>query len=67
LIKESREYKFNLKVKKNVNEYLSYCIEESKNGRKRTVIQPHLMACLIQNLGEEKRNKEVPYSRYVEV
>jgi hypothetical protein len=40
-----------------VNEYLSCCIEESKNEAKLTVIQPHLLTRLIENFGEEIEGK----------
>jgi hypothetical protein len=36
-----------------LNEYLSCCIEESKDEAKLTMIQPHLLTCLIKNFGEE--------------
>jgi hypothetical protein len=49
LIDELKKHEFNLKVEKNVNEYLSCCIEESKGERKLTMIQPHLLTCLIRN------------------
>jgi hypothetical protein len=39
-----------------VNEHLSCCIEESKDERKLTMIQPHLFTCLIKN--SEKKLKE---------
>jgi hypothetical protein len=38
LIDELKKHGFNLKVEKNVNEYLSCCIEESKDERKLTMI-----------------------------
>jgi hypothetical protein len=47
LIDELKKHELNLKVERNVNEYLSCCIEESKNERKRTLIQPHLLTHLI--------------------
>jgi hypothetical protein len=56
LIDELKKHEFNLKVERNVNEYLSCCIEESKNERKLTMIQPHLLTCLIKNW--EKKLKE---------
>jgi hypothetical protein len=57
LIDELKKHEFNLKVEKNVNEYLSCCIEESKDQRKLTMIQPHLLTRLIQNFGEEIEGK----------
>jgi hypothetical protein len=48
-----KKHKFNLKVERNVNEYLSCCIEESKDERKLTMIQPHLLTHLITNFGEQ--------------
>jgi hypothetical protein len=57
LIDELKKHEFNLKVEKNVNEYLSCCIEELKDERKLTMIQPHLLTCLIKNFGEEIEGK----------
>jgi hypothetical protein len=57
LIDELKKHEFNLKVEKNVNEYLSCCIEESKDEAKLTMIQPHLLTCLIQIFGEEIEGK----------
>jgi hypothetical protein len=56
-IDELKKYEFNLKVEKNVNEYLSCCIEESKDEAKLTMIQPHLLTRLIKNFGEEIEGK----------
>jgi hypothetical protein len=56
LINELKKYEFNLKVEKNVNEYLSCCIKESKDKANLTMIQPHLFTHLIKIL--EKRLKE---------
>jgi hypothetical protein len=44
-------------LKRNVNEYLSCCIEESKVEGKLTMIQPHLLACLFKNFGGEIKGK----------
>jgi hypothetical protein len=57
LINELKKHQFNLKVEINVNEYLSCCIEESKDEMKLTMIQPHLLTFLIQNFGEEIEGK----------
>jgi hypothetical protein len=57
LIDELKKYKFNLKVEKNVNEYLSCCIEESKDEAKLTMIQTHLLTGLIKNFGEDIEGK----------
>jgi hypothetical protein len=57
LIDELKKHEFNLKVERNVNEYLNCCIEESKDERKLTMIQPHLLTLLIQNFGEEIEGK----------
>jgi hypothetical protein len=57
LIEYLRKHEFNLKVERNVNEYLSCCIEESKDEAKLTMIQPHLLNCLIKNFGEEIEGK----------
>jgi hypothetical protein len=55
LIDELKKHEFDLKVEKNVNEYLTCCIEESKDERR--MIQPHLLTHLIQNYGEEIEGK----------
>jgi hypothetical protein len=57
LIDELKKHEFDLKVERNVNEYLSCCIEESKDQRKLTMIQPHLLTCLIKNFGDEIKGK----------
>jgi hypothetical protein len=57
LIDELKKHEFILKVERNVNEYLKRCIEESKDERKLTMIQPHLLTCLIKNFGEEIEGK----------
>jgi hypothetical protein len=57
LIDELKKHEFNLKVERNMNEYLSCCIEESKDERKLTMIQPHLLTCLIKKFGEEIEGK----------
>jgi hypothetical protein len=57
LIDELKKNEFNLKVERNVNEYLSCCIQESKYERKLTMIQPHLLTCLIKNFGGEIERK----------
>jgi hypothetical protein len=36
---------------------LSCCIEESKDERKLTIIQPHLLTYLTQNFGDEIKGK----------
>jgi hypothetical protein len=46
-----------LKVERNLNEYLNFWIEESKDEGKLTLIQPHLLTCLIKNYGEEIEGK----------
>jgi hypothetical protein len=57
LIDELKKHEFSLIVEKNLNEYLSCCIEESKDERKLTMIQPHLLTRLIKNFGEEIEGK----------
>jgi hypothetical protein len=57
VIDELKKNEFNLKVERNVNEYFSCCIEESKDEGKLTMIQLHLLTCLIQNFGEEIKGK----------
>jgi hypothetical protein len=57
LIDELKKHEFNLKVERIMNEYLSCCIEESKDEGKFTMIQPHLLTCLMKNFGEEIKGK----------
>jgi hypothetical protein len=57
LIDELKIHEFNLKVERNVYEYLSCCIEESKDERKLTMIQLHFLTCLIKKVGEEIEGK----------
>jgi hypothetical protein len=57
LIDELKKHEFNLKVERNMNEYLSFCIKESKDEAKLTMIQPHLLTCLIKYFGEEIEGK----------
>jgi hypothetical protein len=57
LIDELKKHEFNLKVERNVNEFLSCCIEESKDERNLIMIQPHLLTHLIKNFGEEIEGK----------
>jgi hypothetical protein len=52
-----KRHEFYLKFERNVNEYLSCCIEESKDERKLTMIQPHLLTHLIHNFREEIEGK----------
>jgi hypothetical protein len=66
LIDELKKHELNLKVERNVTE-LSCCIKESKDERKLTIIQPHLLTCLIQNFGEEIEGKRNPYCCYAQV
>jgi hypothetical protein len=40
-----------------MNEYLSCCIEESKDERKLTMIQSHLLTHLTKNFGEKIEGK----------
>jgi hypothetical protein len=49
-----------LNVERSVNEYLSCCIEESKNEGKLTMIQPHLLTCLIQISEKRLKGKASP-------
>jgi hypothetical protein len=53
LLEELKKHEFNLKIEKDVVEYLSYHIVESKNEAKLTVIQPHLLIQLNQKFGQE--------------
>jgi hypothetical protein len=57
LIDELKKHKFNMKVERKVNEYLSCCIEESKTEGKLSMIQPHLLTLLIKTFGEEIEGK----------
>jgi nitrate reductase NapAB chaperone NapD len=52
-----KNHDFDLKVVRNVDEYLSCCIEESKDEGKLIMIQPHLLNQLIQNLEIQSRGK----------
>jgi hypothetical protein len=56
LIDDLKKHEFNLKVERNMNEYLTCYIEESKDERKLTMIQRHLLTLLIQI--SEKKLKE---------
>jgi hypothetical protein len=58
LVDELKKHASNLKVERNVNEYLICCIEESKDERKFTMIQPHLLTRLTKNFGEEIEGKK---------
>jgi hypothetical protein len=53
LIDEVKQHEFDLKFERNLNEYLSFCIEESKDEGKFTMIQPHLLTCLTQIFANE--------------
>jgi Reverse transcriptase (RNA-dependent DNA polymerase) len=53
LLEELKKHEFNLKIEKNVKEYLSCCIVETKEEGKLTMIQPHLLTRLTQKFGEE--------------
>jgi hypothetical protein len=57
LIDELKKHEFNLKIERNVNEYLSCYIEASKDEGNLIMIQPHLLTCLIQNFGEKIKGK----------
>jgi hypothetical protein len=57
LIDDLKKNEFNLKVERNVNEYLSCCIDESKDEGKLTMIQPHLLTYLIRSFGEDSKGK----------
>jgi hypothetical protein len=57
LIDELKKNEFNLKVERNVKKYLSCCVEESKDEAKLTMIQSHLLTCLIKKFGEEIEGK----------
>jgi hypothetical protein len=53
LLEGLKKHKFNLKIEKDVVEYLSCHIVESKNEAKLTMIQPHLLIQLTPKFGEE--------------
>jgi hypothetical protein len=57
LIDKLKKHAFNLKLERNANEYLSCCIQASKDERKLTMIQPHLLTHLIKSFGEEIEGK----------
>ena len=57
LLEELKKYEFNLKIEKNVVEYLSCYIVETKNEGKLTMIQPHLLTRLTQKFEEEIKGK----------
>jgi hypothetical protein len=53
LLEELKKHKLNLKIEKDVVEYLSCCIVETKSKRKLIMIQPYLLTRLNQKFGEE--------------
>jgi hypothetical protein len=53
LLEELKKHEFNLKIEKDMVEYLSCHIVESKKEAKLTMIQPHLLIRLTQKFGEE--------------
>jgi hypothetical protein len=53
LLKDIKKNEFNLKIEKDVVEYLTCHIVESKNEAKLTMIQPHLLIQLTRKFGEE--------------
>jgi flagellar biosynthesis/type III secretory pathway ATPase len=59
LIEEFKKHKFSLKIEKDVKEYLSCCIVESKDKRKSTMVQPHLLNRLIDKIGEDIEGKRM--------
>jgi hypothetical protein len=68
LIDESKNHESSLKIKRNIKEYLSCCIEESKDEGKLTTIQLHLLNPLDLKISEGKSmEKEVPYSEHAKV
>jgi hypothetical protein len=52
-----KHHEFNLKIERNFYEYLSCCFEESKDEWEITMIQPHLLTCLIQNFADKIKGK----------
>jgi hypothetical protein len=46
LLEELKKHEFNLKIEKDMVEYFSCCIVETKTERKLTMIQPYLLICL---------------------
>jgi hypothetical protein len=56
-IDELKNHDVNSKFERNVNEYLSFCIEESKDETKLTTIQAHLLTHLTKNFGGEIKGK----------
>jgi hypothetical protein len=53
LLEDLKKHEFNLKIEKDVVEYLSCHIVESKKEAKLTIFQPHLLIRLTQKFGEE--------------
>jgi hypothetical protein len=53
LLEEMKKHEVNLKIEKDLVEYLSCCTVETKNEAKLTMIQPHLLTCLTKHFGEE--------------
>jgi hypothetical protein len=53
LLEDLKKHEFSLKIEKDVVEYLSCHIVESKIEAKLTMIQPHLLIRLTQKFGEE--------------
>jgi hypothetical protein len=57
LIEEFKKHEFSLKIEKDVKEYLSCCIVESKDKRKLTMVQPHQLNRLIDKFGDDIEGK----------
>jgi hypothetical protein len=57
LFEEFKKHEFSLKIEKDVKEYLSCCIVESKDKREVTMVQSHLLNCLIDKFGEDIEGK----------
>jgi hypothetical protein len=53
LLEDLKKHEFNIKIEKDVVEYLSCHIVESKNEAKLTMIEPHLLIGLTRKFGEE--------------
>ena len=59
LIDDLKSSEFNLKIESNLTDYLSCCIIENKERGEILVMQPHLINCLIENFGDEVKDRRV--------
>jgi len=59
LIDDLKSSGFNLKIEKNLTDYLICCIIENDEKGEILVMQPHLINCLIEKFGDEVKDKRV--------